>query len=88
MIMFQGILTWAEFYSLFGEEGITQSVINANKARIFSLFIAKFIMSTTIHLYIYPFFLCGLDCMKYIANHEDKFDYPVVGYILALLGLL
>ena len=26
--------------------------------------------------------------MKYIANHEDKFDYPVVGYILALLGLV
>ena len=38
-----------------------------------------------IHFMIYPLFLVGLDAMKYIVNHHDRFDYPVVAYFISFI---
>ena len=47
------------------------------------LFVTKFLMTTVMHLNIFPNFQNSMNVMKYVNNHPSRFDYHNLAFWLA-----
>ena len=54
----------------------------------FALFFTKFLATVAMHLTILPNFRNGMAIMKYVNNHESRFDFPRFAYLLGLTQTL
>ena len=54
----------------------------------FALFLAKFLATIAMHLTILPSFRNGMAIMKYVNNHESRFDFPKSAYLMGLTQTL
>jgi len=50
----------------------------------FRLFLSKFVITIAVHLNISPVIQQGLDIIRYVNNHPEKFDQPWICYFLGL----
>lgn len=50
--------------------------------RDFTLFVAKFLAATIMHLNIFPNFANSMNIMKYVNNHPSRFDYQGLAFAL------
>lgn len=67
---------------------LIQDYAHGDEVRSFGLFVSKFLICAGIHVYIHPQWLVSLDAMKYIANHTELFDFPIVAYMVAFWFLI
>jgi len=49
------------------------------------LFFAKFVMTIAMHLELYGEFEKGQTIIKYVMNHEEKFNQPWIVFTLGLI---
>ena len=85
------LLTWAMYGYLIDQlwTHLYHDFFNGDDLRkTIGLFVSKFLICAGIHVYIHPQWLVGLDSMKFIANHTEDFDFPVVAYMVPFWFLL
>lgn len=89
--LFQAFLSYClirEFLDDFSKTEEKQEYAFIKGIGEFNLFLSKFVVTLAMHLGISNLFTDSMTALKFISNHPDKFDWPLLSYSIAFTELL